>query len=239
MKKILTVLVLAFVLANGVMYGQAPALEIPYIEVQGFAEKEIDPNEIFIQIVIQERIQGKDKVTVQEQEEKLISGLKKIGFPMDQLTLADANAYYQNQKWRNNEVISTKQYELKASNAQMTSSVFKLLDEILITNAYITRVHHSKMEDFKNELRTAAMKSAKSKAHFMLDAIEHKVGKALIVREQEQHYPMQHKMAIMTESRAFDGAEYDAAGEVDFRKIKLQMTVYVKFEIKETEKPGK
>jgi uncharacterized protein YggE len=234
MKNILVFSTLICLLSVGILslQAQTTAPEIPYIEVEGKAEKEIIPDEIYIHVVIQERIQGKDKITVEEQETKLIAGLKKIGFPIEQLSLSDANAYYQSSRWRANEVISTKQYELKASSAQMTGSIFKLLDEIDITQAYITKVDHSKIEDFKNELRVTAMKAAKSKSDQMLQAIQHTTGKALIVRENEMHQPMMYQK-VMRQDMLYasdSGAEIDQP-EVDFRKIKISTSVFVKFQI--------
>lgn len=234
MKNILVTCTLYCLFSVGILSltAQNTAPEIPYIEVEGKAEKEIIPDEIYIQVLIQERIQGKDRVTVKEQEDKLISGLKKIGFPIENLSLSDASAYYYTPKWRTNEVISTKQYELKASTAQMTGSIFKLLDEIDITQANITKVDHSKIEEYKNELRVTAMKAAKTKSDLMLQAIQHTTGKALIVRENEMHQPYMYQKTMRQEMlyASDSGAEMQQP-EVDFRKIKISTSVFVKFQI--------
>jgi hypothetical protein len=39
--------------------------DAPYIEVTGMAEKEIIPDEIYIRIIIKERYDGRDKITIE------------------------------------------------------------------------------------------------------------------------------------------------------------------------------
>lgn len=228
----ITLVSLFILIGSHLLSAQNVLPEVPYIEVQGNAEKEIVPDMIFITAVIQERIQGKDKVTVKEQHEKLLNGLKKLSFPIENITLSDANAYYQRSKWRENEVVSSQQYEIKANTAEMTSAIFKLLDEIDITQAFISRVDHSKIEDFKNELRVLAMKAAKTKSDRMLQAIGHSTGKALVVRENEIHQPILYNKLMRQEMiYASDAGGIEEQPQIDFRKIKISTHVYVKFQI--------
>lgn len=209
--------------------------EPPFIEINGIAEKEIVPDRIYLGILIRERISGKDKITVAQQEEKLKSGLKRKGIALENLYLSDANANYYNRPWKNREVISQTQYELRVSNATEVSEVFSLLDEIEITDAWIAKVDHSKMEELKKDLRIEAIKAAKAKSDYLLGAISQQTGKALIVRENEyyQQPVYYNKMANtrmdMMESAGAAAPEYNP---IDFRKIKIQASVYVKFEVK-------
>lgn len=217
------------------LHGQYPvAPEPPFIEVNGMAEKEITPDRIYLGIVIRERTTGKDKITVGEQEEKLKAGLRKKGIPLENLYLADANANYLNRPWKTREVISQAQYELRLGTASEVSEVMNLLDEIEITDAWISKVDHSRMEELKKDLRIEAIKAAKVKSEYLLSAIGQQTGKALIVRENEMYHPPMYfnKMAkVQMEVMDASGAapEYEP---VDFRKIKIQTSIYVKFEVK-------
>lgn len=215
------------------LHAQMPLPEIPYIEVNGTAEKEITPDRLYLGILIQERVSGKDKVSIQEQEEKMKKGLSKAGISLENLYLADANADYTRSRWKSAEVISRKQFELRLSTADEVSRAFKVLDEIEITDAWISKIDHSKLEEFKKELRIEAIKTAKSKSDYLLTAIGQQTGKALIVRENDYGYQMpmyrnkNMEMAAMADTGGMAESE-----SPDFRKIKLTSSVYVKFEIK-------
>ena len=50
----------------------------PYIEVNGIAEKEVIPDMIYINIVIEERFSG-GKVTIEDQEKQLKEALQSLG----------------------------------------------------------------------------------------------------------------------------------------------------------------
>lgn len=228
--------VLVILFSGNTLKAQFPMQpEPPYIEVNGMAEKEVVPDRIYLGILIRERITGKDKVTVAQQEEKLKSGLKRKGIALENLYLSDANANYYHHKWRNREVISQTQYELRLGNATEVSEVFALLDEIEITDAWISKVDHSRMEELKKDLRIEAIKSAKAKSDYLLNAISQQTGKALIVRENEVYQPPVYfnKMAnAQMDMLEVAGAATPAYEPVDFRKIKIQTSIYVKFEVK-------
>ena len=66
-QSILAILCISFFYT--IHYSQTkPTDEIPYIEVNGYAEKEIIPNEIYIGITLRERMENKEKVTIEAQE---------------------------------------------------------------------------------------------------------------------------------------------------------------------------
>src|SRR5690606_15736342 len=111
--------------------------------------------------------------------------------------------------------------------------VFEKLGELKIQNAYIAKVDHSKMEGFGKEIRIAAIKDAKEKADYLLAAVGESTGKPLIVGGNSnnccpQVYGAQEGMVYMK-----TGMNMDAAADtgLDFKKIKIDASVYVKFAI--------
>lgn len=229
----IVLILLLIILGIQKVNAQMPVPEPPYLEVNGVAEKEIVPDKIFLGILIQERTSGKDQITVAQQEEKLRNGLKKNGIELENLYVSDANANYHNRPWRGKEVVSQMQYELKLANATQVSNVFALLDEIEITNAWINRVDHSQINDYKKELRIEAIKAAKAKSDYLLNAIGQQTGKALIVRENEYYNPMpmyNYKAVGMMSME--DSGGMPASEPLDFKKMKIQASIYVKFEVK-------
>lgn len=240
-QKIITVLLV--LIATLTVYGQTASnneIAIPYIEVTGTAEKEIVPDEIYIAITIRERQEGKEKITIDKQEADLKETLKNIGISLDNLSLADANANYIRVKWTKKDVITKNEYVLKVNNALSVGEVFEKLDELKIVDAHISRVSHSKLEEFKKEVRIMAIKAAKEKANYLLNAIGEQTGKAMIVHEQSQSHKINNYDLNTRGTRSESSFYYDNESKmstsnndkiIQFQKIKLQAAIYVKFEI--------
>jgi uncharacterized protein YggE len=73
------VLAACLFLAAPFLHAQVAADETkktPYIEVTGSAEMEIVPDEIYIQVTLQERYNGKEKITMEKQDALFISGMQ-------------------------------------------------------------------------------------------------------------------------------------------------------------------
>lgn len=94
--------------------------EMPFVEVTGTAELEIVPDEILVDIVIQEHL-DKDKLTVGMQEDKLKAALGIIGIDLKNLSLSAASAFYIRMRWKGKDVLSRKNYRLKLSDAVTVS----------------------------------------------------------------------------------------------------------------------
>jgi uncharacterized protein YggE len=212
----------------------------PFIEVNGTAEKEVIPDEIYITIVIKERLVNREKLTVETQENNLKISLKAIGIDLMNLAVADASADYVKITWQTKDVISKKEYLLKVSNATTLSKVFEQLSALEINDAYVKRVSHSKLDSLKKEVRIAAIKSAKEKADYLLSAIGEQTGKALVVKEinassyqneLSHNYTVNSKLSS-TSNYVSDLLESNPKNEIQFQKIKITATLYTKFEIK-------
>lgn len=210
----------------------------PYIEVTGTAWKEVIPDEIYIGFTINEKYLNKDKVTIEQQEEKLIEVIKSLGIDLANLNLSDANADYIKVRIRRKDVLTKKEYLLKVGDAKMVSKVYEELEKLDILDASITKVNHSQIENLRKEARIMAIKAAKDKADYLLSAIGEQTGKALIVKELESGYNYE-QYANVRGQRASGNVYYvdgvrvaGAQEEIQFEKIKVQASIYVKFAIK-------
>lgn len=203
----------------------------PYIEVSGYSEKEVVPDEIYIAITLQERTEGRDKASISEQETALKNAITALGIDLSNLTLADAGAAYTRVNWLNKQTITSKNYLLKVGSAEMVGKVFNELDRLKITGAGISRVDYSKRDQVKRELRIAALKAAKEKATYMTEAIGEDIGKPLSINESEYGGPIMYaNVRLQNQSAEMDaGSGSDA---IEYRKIKYSTTVNAKFEIK-------
>ncbi|MEI2696011.1 MAG: SIMPL domain-containing protein [Saprospiraceae bacterium] len=215
--------------------------EKPYIEVTGSADQEVIPDEIYINIIIREKYVNKEKVTIENQEEKLKTYLKDIGVDIKNLYLSDANADYVKVKWRTKDVLTKKDYTLKVSTATTVGQVFQQLDKLELTDAFIAKVNHSKLDSLKKEVKILAIKAAKNKADYLLTSIGEQTGKPLIVQERENG--ITPAAGVNYRGSRSDGTAYyvdgvrvsgsaDKEEELQFKKIKIEAFIYVKFAIK-------
>jgi uncharacterized protein YggE len=232
-----------FVLISIQSLAQIQTSEIPFIEVTGTAEMEVIPDMIYLKIVIGEKNSGtKSKISIQEQEDSLKASLNKLKVDLSKLSLSDAASQYIKVNWGKSDVLTTKEYSLLLADAETLGKVFKELDRLKVSNAYISKVDHSQIKIFKQQVRINAIQAAKQKADYMLSAIGNAAGKPLIIREQQPIQPLgtfndelrfRGARASNTRVQYIDGAKVKEEDSViQFQKIKLEYGVYAKFEIK-------
>lgn len=242
MNKIKQLLTGAFLLTTILTFGQTNTSmteEPAYIEVTGTVEKEIIPDEIYIGIIIHEKYESKVKVTIEEQEGKLKTAVKSLGIDLTNLYLTDANADYVKVRWQKKDVLTKKEYTLKVSNATTIGQVFQELEKLEIKDASIVRVSHSKLDSIRKEVKIMAIKAAKDKADYLLTAIGEQTGKPLVIKENEIS-PYQPLANVNVRGSRSGETEYYVDGvnmksdndEIQFQKIKVQTSIYVKFSIK-------
>lgn len=217
-------------------------IQTPTIEVNGENEFEIAPNEIVVHFTLMDRYEGKKKITIAEQEQKLKESLKKLGIPSTKLTLQDASSSLAVIKRKNKDVISTKNFEITLNNAPLVSKLFEQFDEIDIQLAYIHKLNHTQLDSFKNVARIAAVKNAKMKAKSMVEATGSKLGMPLMINESQnytnimndQEYLYKRGVYAIGDSANTDVAESNSLSEeIEIRKITIKSTVYVKYLILE------
>ena len=212
--------------------------DAPYIEVDGYAEKEIIPNEIYIGIILRERMENKEKVKIEAQEKQLREALTTLSIPISNLSVADANADYVKVSWQKRDVLTKKEYQLKVGNATVVGKVFQELEKLKIQDGYIDHVSHSAIDSLRKQVRIEAIKNAKEKADYLLDAIGQSTGNALIVSETLKDVVLRQDISRMPAKalNKISGVIVSDFGnsppEIEFQKIKLSYSIYTKFAIK-------
>ena len=206
----------------------------PYIQITGVAEKMIVPDEIYISITLVD--EPKKKYDLDKQEEDLKSEIMALGIDLKHLTLSHAYAGYVGRKRKKGEVRNSISYTLKVNTANQVSKVFEKLDKIGIEGAFISRVDHSKILEFKKEVRIEAIKAAKLKATYLLEAIDEKLGKPLAIDENQYSSNLgwgYFGKSVVGNSISNDDSlsEYAKIGNVQFKKIKVKSEISIKFEI--------
>lgn len=199
-----------------------------YIQVNGRAEREIAPDEFYLQIVINER-DSKGKVSVESQQRDMIAALKRLGVNVEkQLKVANLSSEF----FKKNTSVATAKYQLQLGSSAEVGKVWQALDGLGISNVSILKVSHSQLERYKSEVRVEAMRNAKQNAATLVEAIGQTIGKCFYVYDSNNDVMpvFYNNMAVMRSAKAFDAAEAAAEEEpLDFKTIKLQYSVQAKF----------
>ncbi len=158
-------------------------IDQPYIDVNGNADTAITPDEIYIKIVISEK-DTKDKIRLEELEVKMVDALKGLGINTEKdLTTNDVASNFKYYFLRGKDVLKTKQYILKVSDAVTVTKVISQLEDLDISNTSIDRVDYSGMEIIRNLVRTKAVEDAKTRALALTGPLNQTVGAAIYISD--------------------------------------------------------
>lgn len=212
----------------------------PYIEVTGTAEIEIVPDEIYLDISIKERKEKGEKLTIDILENQLKTVLKRIGIPEKNLSISDVNAVLAKTGWWSEEILSVANYSLKVNGADNLKQLFENFKKLEISDVNIAKATHSDLINIKNKNRIKAIKAAKEKADYLLNAIGEQTGKPIIINELDiiNENNNNNNIRIRGMSSNYKNYSNKVVGygtinkAVEFKMIKIISSIYVKFEIK-------
>lgn len=198
----------------------------PFIEIVGTAEKEIIPNEILISITLKEQAEGRNKITIEQQETLLFNELKKQSISLDKLTFDNANAYQLRVRKKNNELLTQKNFTLKLNTIEEINRALEAFDEAKIKSFYIEEMSHSDIELYRKEVKILALQAAKNKATYLLESINQKVGNALEVIEVSDYE------FVSASPNAILANDYESKSDIGLKSIIVKFSIKAKFEIK-------
>jgi uncharacterized protein len=211
---------------------------IKKIEVTGFAEMEVVPDELYFSISLKEYFKDeknqKDKVTIDVLEKQLIASVAKAGLLKENLSIGNISGY---KNWYGKKkpqlFLEGKQYILKLNNLYKTDAILADVDERGVEYVNISHVEHSKIKDLRKEIKIKALQAAKEKATYLVESINEKVGDVMEIQELDDQYyspqPMMANVRLM-KTMAADAAVDDSS--LEYQKIKLSYKMRAVFRIK-------
>lgn len=239
MKQLSIILLLSIYVNTFAQGGEKNFIDQNYIEVTGKAELEIVPDMIYLKIVLSDK-DNKEKLTLPKIEEKVKNKLSEAGVDVNKdLSLKDFAGNLRPYGFKAN-VALTKEYQLIVHDARTLQKVFLELQKLGISNVSIEKLEHSKIEQYRKEVKVNAVKAAKEKAGLLTGAINQNIGKALYIQEADALSPYLASNAlagriaganVKMKSVSYDSVE-DAILEIEFEKIKVESTILVRFELK-------
>ncbi len=175
---------LLFTMVSFSQNGQKNFIDQPYIEVTGQIETEVIPNEIYLNIELDEN-DKKGKLSIEEQENQMLAILKSLNIDIDKnFSILNFNGYYKRKFLGDDKVTKKKYYELIVNNGETLGKVYQALDKIDVSNMHIAKTSHSDIEKIRRDAKIKALKVAKEKASDYATAINQTIGKALFIQEQ-------------------------------------------------------
>lgn len=224
-----------FLLFTSAILAQS-TVQKPYIDVTGIAEIEIVPNEIYLDISIKERSEKGKKLTLAFLENQLKTVLRNIGIPEKNLSISDVNAVLAKTGWWSEEIFSVANYSLKVHGAAHLKQLFENFKKLEISDVRITKATHSDLVNIKKKNRIKAIKAAKEKADYLLNAIGEQTGKPIIINELSNNNQDFTNANYLNNNANYSIMKVRGSSfkneTVEFKSIKISSSIYVKFEIK-------
>lgn len=227
-----TLLILIIFLSNNSVQAQNDNSSTKKIEVIGSAEMEVIPDEIYLSISLREYMKDpKSKVTIDKLERDLHSAITKIGIPKEDFQIE--NVYGYNWYWdkkRKDDFMASKRYRLKLNDLNKVNDLLSQLDPKGVENMNIGQFSHSKIEQYRLELKAKALQAAREKADFLLKSIDEQAGRILEIQEMHDGYAQPfYEMREANFKMEMD--QQVQQPEIDFKKIKLRYEMKAVFAI--------
>ena len=207
-----------------------------YIDVNTTVEREVTPNELYLQITISEK-DYKGKKSLEEMQEAMIGALKinRIDIP-ECLTLnymGSEVGYKAFSKSIKSQTEAT--YMLRLNDVATMQSVIASLEERQISDIELVRTRFTGEKELKAEMGIEAMRLAKEEAQMLAGAIGQEAGKALTISywmNSGQTQPRLYKARMA--NAVEDAAVEHPVGEpmISIGKNTYRFTVNVRFELK-------
>lgn len=238
MKQLLFLVAAAFVMIAG--KAQTPVNPYPRtITVSGSAEMDVIPDEIYVQVDLREyEKKGSSKVNLDQIRAAFLQNVRAVGIPDSAVTIASYEGYIAN-PWRRRkdpQLFASISYQLKLNNSAKVDQLVSLLDDDATQNFSIVRTSHSKMPEYRKQLKIMAIKAAKEKAVYLTEAISEKVGEAITISEPTDN-SLYYRIANLAENNKYVNTYNRSVSSpeqegVDFKKIKLRFEVNAVFALK-------
>lgn len=228
MKKLF--ILIALVTFTGSVFAQSVDLR-RRIEVSGTAEKEVTPDIINVSISLQEYLDGKKKITIDQLESQLENAVKEAGIAKEDFSVNNVSAWNNTyNKKKTPDFLASKQYSIKFRDLNKYNQILNKIDPKGIQSTNIDSYDYSKVEDLKRDLKIKALLAAKEKAAYLLSSINDKVGDAISITEVDNgNY--QAPRPMMFKSMAADANAAPAESDITFKTIKLSFQINAVFEI--------
>ncbi len=208
------------------------------VSASGTAEIEVIPDEIYVQVVLKEyKLKNGSKVDIDKIKNNFLAACKAMGLTEKDIAVQGYSGYdnsdwWQRKKKENPDLLASVTYQIKVDKVEKLDELVSRMDDQATQNFYISRTEYSKIDQVRDSLKVAALKTARSKAALLAEALNEELGEVLTINdpiEIGQHPIPVYKYARM--SVAADAVEA-APLDVDFKKIKIGYQANLTYSLK-------
>lgn len=238
MKKTCTIFLLLYI-STHISFAQnnsGQLQKIKKIAVIGSAEIEIDPDEIYVNFDLKEYYsKQKIKTEITNIKKEFLDNCSKAGIAKEDIRVLGmgGNSYedwYYHKRKSEPDFLATVNYIIKFNSTSLLDKLVPMLNDEATSNMYISKTAHSKIEDYRKQLKIQATQAAKLKAQYLAESIGEKIGVALFIEEVDGSSPtVYNRMALS--NMAMESADGSGEPSTPFQKIKLRFEIHAEFEL--------
>ncbi|MGC4101240.1 SIMPL domain-containing protein [Ferruginibacter sp.] len=209
-----------------------------YIEVTGSAEMQVQPDEIELEVVIQEYDRAGKKVRLDDVNDGFVKVLQKNKVNTDSLKFIDL----QNHDWywlywweHRGDYYQTKTITIKLQKSTNIINLVEELNEKWVQSIRISKSENSKITEYRKQVKTEAAKAAKAKATYLLESLGEELGGVLSIEEvpeaNNDYNYWYRPVNLVSNSNVSMPGGYAENGIKNVTAIKLRYEVKIKFAI--------
>lgn len=247
---IIIVSIIFFATAVNAQQAQAFMANNPFpktVTVSGSAEMEIIPDEIYVNIELKEyQKKGETKKDLETIKSEFLQSCKTAGIPDSAISIASYNGfntyYWFRKKKKDPNLNAGITYQVKFKNSDLMDRLVERLDDDATQSFLIVSTSHSKIIEYRKQLKIQAVKAAKEKGIYLAEAIGEKIGETITIHEPAENrfnpYANMYENARLNVASGVYNKYLDQDNvspkiqEVDFKKMKLRFEVEVVFALK-------
>lgn len=230
---ILTLSLFFTTLVNGQVMNPFPKT----IQVNGSAEMEIIPDQVYVHVLLKEyEKKGQGKVNIEKIRDHFLKQYKAIGMHDSLISIVSYDGNQGDWMWkkkkRKEELYASVTYRIKFSGSKQMDELVNRMDDDATQSFQVVGTSHSKLQQFRKELKIDAVKSAKEKAMYLAQAIGENIGEAVTIDEPHEFYQPYAGVSNKMRDAAMSVEAAEALPDVDFMKIRLKYDVRAVFSLK-------
>ncbi|GEM66933.1 hypothetical protein SMI01S_05390 [Sphingobacterium mizutaii NBRC 14946 = DSM 11724] len=210
------------------------------VATRGYAEKEVTPDIIYLSISLKEYYQDgntKKKVAIDQLEKQLFDAAMKNGVKKEDFTVQNIYSYNAETKKKNNELLQARQYRIKVTNLNNLNPMLEEVDAKGLQSTNISGYDHSQKKEIEKELKTLAVRDARTNAEILAAADAENVGKVIMINDNSSMswndilpQPRMYAMSAKARNNEMDAA--DQGLDLEVKQIKLTCNIDAVFALK-------
>lgn len=210
------------------------------VATRGYAEKEVTPDIIYLSISLKEYYQDgntKKKVGIDQLEKQLFDAAMKNGVKKEDFTVQNIYSYNAETKKKNNELLQARQYRIKVTDLKKLNPMLEEVDSKGLQSTNISGYDHTQKKEIEKELKTIAVRDARTNAEILAAADAENVGKVIVINDNSSFnwndiVPQPRMYAMSAKTANAEMASDEQGLDIEVKPIKLTCNIEAVFELK-------